>query len=236
MIISEKHRYLFVELPHTGSKAVSAELREWYAGRSIHTKHARYSEFLRTASPEQRTFFVFSAVRNPLDVAVSLYFRYKNDHLGRYSTRRKTVGEGALRTFEWVQRTGADFPSFLRHEYRRPFAYDNFSSEAHDGFDYVMRFENLQDDFASVLGKIGVEPIRALPLVNRTAGKRDHFASYYTPEVIPHAMWVFGPFMERWGYAPPQEWGKVRVPLTARAAFHIGRPARRIRNVWRTGP
>jgi len=58
-----------VELPHTGSKAISAELREFYDGSQILRKHARYSEFLRTASLAEREYFAFSCIRNPLDVA-----------------------------------------------------------------------------------------------------------------------------------------------------------------------
>ena len=60
MIISHVHRYLFVELPHTGSSAVSRELREHYAGTQILYKHARYAEFLRSCSAEERDYFVFS--------------------------------------------------------------------------------------------------------------------------------------------------------------------------------
>jgi hypothetical protein len=227
MIISHRYKYLFVELPHTGTTAISAELRELYDGTKILHKHARYAEFLRTASVAEREYFVFSALRNPLDVAVSVYFRYKTDHRGRYSTPRGTVSRGDVELFRFIQRTGADFPAYFRHAYRRPLPYDNSSREAHAQFDFVMRFENLQDDFAKVLGLLGVEPQRPLPVVNSTSERRPDFVSYYSEEIIPRAKWVFGPFMERWGYELPPAWGSLPAPRTARVAFRVSGAFRR---------
>ncbi len=85
MIISDTHRYLFVELPHTGTTAISQELRECYDGRKILHKHARYGDFLRGATASQRDYFVFSCIRNPLDEAVSIYARLRSDHRNAYS-------------------------------------------------------------------------------------------------------------------------------------------------------
>lgn len=42
VIISHEHKYVFAELPHTGSTAVSRELRENYAGEKILGKHSTY--------------------------------------------------------------------------------------------------------------------------------------------------------------------------------------------------
>lgn len=221
MIISHTYKYLFVELPHTGSTAVSKELRELYDGSKILRKHARYSEFLRIATPEEREYFVFSSVRNPLDVAVSLYFRYKTDHHGRYSAERPTVTKSDIAWFRWIQRTDADFPTYFKRAYRRPIPYDNFSREAHRQFDFVMRFENLSDDFANVLEMLGIEPKRPLPVANRTTQRTTDFASYFPPELIPRARWVFGPFMEAWGYELPAGWGRLPAPLAARVAFRV---------------
>ena len=77
MIVSHEHRYVFIEVPHTASVAISTELRENYDGQRFLRKHATYRDFLRQATPEQRGYFAFAAVRNPLDVAVSRYYRFK---------------------------------------------------------------------------------------------------------------------------------------------------------------
>ncbi|MBA3404443.1 MAG: hypothetical protein H0U13_07160, partial [Gemmatimonadaceae bacterium] len=67
MIISDRHRYLFVELPRTGSTAIHRELCAMYDGEPILQKHATYGDFLKIATDDQRRYFVFSTVRNPLD-------------------------------------------------------------------------------------------------------------------------------------------------------------------------
>lgn len=224
MIISHRHRYLFVELPRTASTAISHELRELYGGVPILRKHASYKEFLRRATPEERSYFVFAGIRNPLDDAVSLYFKYCTDHKQKFTaladgrrSRRRLAEYVAAARFRFIRRTEADFPAYFRRFYRIP--YNTWSDMGHRDFDFVIRFENLQADFARALELIGLEPKRPLPQVNRTGGKGRDFASYYTPEIIPRARRVFGPYMEQWGYSFPAEWGDAPLPWWVRGEY-----------------
>lgn len=216
MIISHKYKYLFVELPRTGSTAISAELTEFYDGQSVLHKHATYLEFLKTATPEEKQYFVFSGIRNPLDDAVSLYFKYKTDHKSRFSNPAKLarqkglVGYISRQKFKFIRNTEVDFPTYLRKYYKIP--YNNWSGLSHKQFDHIIRFENLVEDFAQALHLIGIEPVRPLPLVNPTGSKKKDFLSYYTPDIVEHARNVFGPFMQEWGYEFPAEWGNKPVP------------------------
>ncbi|HET6380050.1 MAG TPA: sulfotransferase family 2 domain-containing protein [candidate division Zixibacteria bacterium] len=217
MIISHTHRYVFVELPRTGSTAIRQELRELYDGHPILHKHATYDEFLRQASPEERTYFSFAAVRNPLDDAVSRYFKLRTDHKGKYSGAGKKKKPRLLqriqdeRMYRFLERTDADFPTFFRRFYVLP--YDTWASITHHRLDFVMRFENLAADFEEALRRSGLEPKRPLPVVNSTASRRRNFETYYTPDLYGRARRVFGPYMERWGYTFPEEWG-VESPST----------------------
>jgi len=160
LIISDRHRYLFVELPRTGSTAVRRELRALYDGRPILTKHATYGDFLRVATEDQKRYFVFSSVRNPLDDAVSKYFKVKGGRAhgalprgtrgDRPSGKRRGKDRLINRLLDrhmtrFVRRTGADFPTFFLHYYVLP--YDTWASLAHHRFGLVMRFETLADDF-----------------------------------------------------------------------------------------
>ena len=85
MFISHRHRFLFVQLPHTGGSAIAAEICENYGAERILRKHSPYHEFLGIASSEERRYKVFAAIRNPMDEALSIYFKYKNDHHGQFS-------------------------------------------------------------------------------------------------------------------------------------------------------
>jgi hypothetical protein len=235
VIISDEHRYLFVELPRTGSMAISAELRAHYGGRPILGKHSTYREFLRAATPEQKRYFVFSGVRNPLDAAVSRYFQLRTDIRGRFTDPHKRRARTTLvervedRVYRWVNERDADFTEFLLRWYLLP--YDTWTSLDHRRFDHVIRFEHLQEDFAELLRRLGLEQVRPLPVVNRTDQRERDFASYYTPRAIRRAGWVFGPYMEEWGYAFPPSWGPVRVPAWARLALRVARLVRGV--YWR---
>ncbi len=215
MIISHRYKYLFIEIPRTSSTAISQELRRNYEGVPILRKHSDYLEFLKIATPEERNYFVFSGIRNPLDDAVSLYFKYKTNHKMKYTNSNRLAEKGGSVThaniakFNFVQNTDADFPAFFKRAYKLP--YNNISSLSHQFCDFIIRFENLQKDFATALRLIGIEPKGPLPQVNKTGGRDNHFLSYYTPEIIAHAKWVFGPFMKKWGYEFPPEWGSTHV-------------------------
>ena len=232
MIISDEHRYLFVELPRTGSMAISAELREFYGGQAILGKHSTYREFLRVATPDQKRYFVFSGVRNPLDAAVSRYFQLRTDIRGRFTDPRKRKSRQTLveriedRAYRWVHERDADFTEFLLRWYLLP--YDTWTSLDHKRFDHVIRFEHLQEDFAEVLRRLRLEQVRPLPVVNRTDQRDRDFARYYTPKAIQRATWVFGPYMEEWGYPFPESWGRVTVPWWSRIALQAARLVRGI--------
>ena len=230
MIISHKYRYLFVELPHTGSTAISNELRTLYHGRAILHKHATYHEFLRVATPQEKQYFVFSAIRNPADDVVSYYFKYRHGKFTFFNNRRRL-----RRLLYWRQLQKAqalienevDFPTFFLNHYRLP--YDNWSALAHHDFDFVLRFEQLSDDFSAVLAKLGIEEMRRLPVRHKTPERQQDFWSYYTPETWEHAKQIFGPFMQKWDYTFPAEWGEWSVSPVAQMRFEVLRLLRKAR-------
>jgi hypothetical protein len=200
---------VYVLLPHTAGTAVAAELCEHYGGERILSKHSAYHEFLEMATASERSYRVFSAVRNPLDEAVSIYFKYKTDHDGQFSTAQAqgsiSVTRRDLERYDFIRNTEASFSSFLRRFYRLP--YDNWSRLAHRRFDLVLRFENLQEGFSKMLEIVGAEQVRELPQKNVTGERDERYLEHFTPDTIEHARRVFGPFMEKWGYEFPATWG-----------------------------
>ena len=233
MIISHINRYVFVELPRTGTTTIDKELKEHYAGVPILTKHSKYHQFLKIASEEEKQYFVFSTIRNPMDDAVSRFFKIKSNHSRRH-TRLKSIKrrKGAVERYEdllfhYVQRNEMDFPTFFKWVYRFP--YDNWASLNHRDFNFVIRFENLQEDFAQALELIGLEQVRPLPMRNTTKIRNRDFLHYYTPDAQAQAKRVFGPFMKQWGYEFPAEWGEVEVPWIHEVQYEW---AHRVRSVY----
>lgn len=239
VIISSEHRYVFVELPRTGSTAIRKELVSQYGGRAILDKHSTYRDFLRVADEDEKRYFVFSGVRNPLDDAVSHYFKLKTDHHGRFTDqarRRYRLGNTGAdvyrrsglnrrgerpvrrrlnerldnRKFDYIHRRDADFADFFRRYHWLP--YDNWSRLSHGAIDRVIRFEHLRDDFAAVLDALSLEMKRTLPVMNKTSDKEVDYLRYYTEEIISLAKFVYGPYMRKWGYRFPSEWGDEPPP------------------------
>ena len=119
MIISHKYKYVFLEIPHTGSTAISRELRASYDGVSILRKHAFYPEFLSVASPEEKEYLVLAGIRNPLDEAVTVYHKYKTNHDGLYTDKANLRENGGwltpdnLARFRFIQDNDADFETYF---------------------------------------------------------------------------------------------------------------------------
>jgi hypothetical protein len=223
MIVSDSHGYVFVELPRTGSTAVRRELRDHYDGRPILHKHATYEQYLRHASAEQRGYFAFSAIRNPMDSVVSRYYKLKTDHRGQFSRDEDGGHPGRLnrlldhRLYAYLRRSNADFASYFMRYYWLP--YDTWACLSHDRLDYILRFERLDDDFETVLRRIGIEPVRRLPVVNATTREDRGLGTHFTAPTHQRARRVFGPYMERWGYHFPDEWGLEPPSRAQRAQY-----------------
>ena len=79
-----------------------------------------------------------------------------------------------------------------------------------------------------MLRRLGIAPVRPLPARNVTPGKDPDFLRYYTPRAAQRARWVFGPYMEEWGYELPEAWASRPVPATARVYLHFARWFRRL--------
>jgi hypothetical protein len=214
MIVSHRYKYLFVEFPHTASTAIRGELLAHYNGVPILHKHATHIDFKKIATAEEKNYFVFSCIRNPLDVAVTVYHKCRklNSRITEYpKVKRYHLHHWLIegRKAALVASARTDFPTYFRRTYRLP--HSDWSNLAHLDFDFIIRYENLQEDLAQVLKLLGIEQKKPLALVNRTDGKSRDFISYYTPDIIPRARWVFGPYMQAWGYRFPEEWGDEPV-------------------------
>jgi hypothetical protein len=194
-----------------------------YEGQPILYKHATYPEFLRVASEDEKTYFAFSTIRNPLDQAVSRFFKLKTDHNGQFSDPQRKRAKRWVnrlvdeREYRFAQRQDADFATYLRRYHVLP--YDTWASVSHDKLDFVMRFERLADDFDEALRRIGIEPVRRLPHTNPTKAKDAEYPSYFPPSSHARARRVFGAYMEKWGYSFPPGWQVGELTWTDRAAY-----------------
>ncbi|NJN96773.1 MAG: hypothetical protein HC875_23015 [Anaerolineales bacterium] len=72
---------------------------------------------------------------------------------------------------------------------------------------------------SEALKRLGLEQKRPLPLVNPTKNREGSYLSYYPPTLQAEAKRVFGPFMRKWGYQFPSEWGDASFPWSSQLGF-----------------
>ncbi|MEM7468154.1 MAG: sulfotransferase family 2 domain-containing protein [Pseudomonadota bacterium] len=223
MVISHELKFVFIEVPHTGSHSITQELLEHFSCERILRKHANLSQFLGQASKEERKYFKFATVRNPLDTAVTDYCKLEGNHKGQYTNPSALLKNGGhvteehLAQFNFIHDNQADFSDFMR-EFRNKI-YHNWFLLGSEQMDFVIRFEDLQSGYKEALKRIGVQTPRDLPHVNPTKKKRKNFTEFYSEDIRDMIVANYGPFMQKWNYSFPETWGERSIPLTNRMRF-----------------
>lgn len=214
MVIGKKYKYLFIETPRTGSTTLSKELRESYGGKEIVHKHANYHEFIKQASDKEKGYYVFAGVRNPLTESVSSYNKLLSNHLGMYTDPQYFLENGGWvskkrrEMFAFVQEHKS-YKKYLEKYHRLPYTSNININKQH--CNYIIRFENLADDFSHILKEIGAKQKRKLPHVNKTKKESSMDEIFADKATRDKAIQVFGPYMLEWGYESPDGWPELKV-------------------------
>lgn len=199
MIISHKHKFIFIHIPKCAGSSIARSLREYYGydekldnadlnefamfrcdrkyGNADYlNEHSTYNEvkeYFDNNNLNINDYFKFSFVRNPWARRMSQY---------KYGRRmfKKTNAE-------WTQKYDKlSFCEFIKMHcdcqlnWISKEAFPPSSKKKHEvAIDYIGRCENLQEDFNNVCDKIGI-PHRQLPHSNKT--KHKHYTEYYGDE------------------------------------------------------
>jgi hypothetical protein len=86
---------------------------------------------------------------------------------------------------------------------------DNGADDPFANVDYIMRFENLADDFRAVCTAICISPV-TLPQYNRSS--REHYGKYYDDELREFVRTRFAAEIERFGYTFEEQPATGRYP------------------------
>jgi len=189
-IISSEKKFVFVHIPKTGGNSLQKTLLEHgeyldfidgfikkvvnndpvYFYNHMSTKHCRARDIKYFMGNEAwESHFTFCTIRNPWDRLVSAYFfiaqRKKNQ-------RGKVVG-------------AMSFDSFARTLCTlQPYGIKPFYTDSDDNIivDRIIRTEDLNQDYNSILQSCNVPPINVVPHVNTS--EREHYSHYYNDELI----------------------------------------------------
>ncbi len=232
MIISHKYKFLFIGLPFSASSAISKELNLAYEGEPYLSKHSLYYEFEKEATEEEKKYFVFAVLRNPMEIVVTVYEKMRVNAKGNFTNPKLFKENGGHITekhrekFNYIKDNNATFQEYFLKYFTKPF--DNLSSLTLDSCDFVIRYENIAEDYIKALQRCGIESPRPLPIANKTAGKKKDLSKYYTDDIRQRSIMVFGPFLEKYNYTFPETWQNINVSLKSKILFELLGFARRI--------
>jgi hypothetical protein len=120
-----------------------------------------------------------------------------------YSVEELVADYSDIQKHRFIKNTDANFESYFRRYFKTPFSDMIDLSGAR--LDFVIRYENLQQDFSRPLDGLHIRQVRPIPKVNKTQGKDKPFDSYYPRELVDRAKRICGPFMRKWGYEFPPD-------------------------------
>ncbi len=198
-MISFQKRFLFVHIPKTAGNSIQSVLRGYSEDELVALrreqdgverfglrnpkykvkKHSALAEYRAALGESEFTkLYKFTCVRNPWDRMVSYYFT---------PTQKAEVWD--CKKFRKIISSAVSVADYLRLNKGKvdPFANVN----------YIMRFENLADDFRTVCAALDLSPT-TLPQYNRSS--REHYSRYYDEELRELVRKRFAAEIERFGY------------------------------------
>ncbi len=198
-MISFQKCFLFIHIPKTAGNSIQSVLRDYSEDQLVALrkeqdgierfglrnpnykirKHSTLREYRDTLGDEQlRKLYRFTCVRNPWDRMVSYYF-----------TPTQNPESWDRKKFRGIISKVVSIADYLRlnENEEDPFA----------NVDYIMRFENLADDFHTLCKQLKILPAM-LPQYNRST--RGHYSRYYDDELREFVRTRFAAEIERFGY------------------------------------
>lgn len=214
MLISHKHKFLFVHIAKTGGTSVRATLEKYrwrdplfvpqficsrlshWTGHRIGSKLPRHAKVIAAYEMLPREYFnslfKFAFVRNPWDLQVSSFHHIKRE-------RPHLLGGHK------------DFESFLKYKLdpARPYQYhidtsielqSDYLIDLHGNVlvDMIGRYENLNEDFAQICERIGISTRKLQH--KRKAKDRKDYRKYYTDETAEIVSQYFKNDLNLFGY------------------------------------
>jgi len=214
MIISYKHKYVFIHIPKTGGTSISHVLSKSLDTNSdIMLMHWMSSEELKNNQKtaikhdmpfsghlaarhidrklkDSKKYFKFAFVRNPWDRLVSLYFYLLS-----------TCNNNMTCSFtEWIMndisRIG-NIPLSCMLIHKKQPQIERLTNNNVLLVDFIGRFENIHEDFDKITNNIGVYNT-GLPHKNKT--HHDHYAKYYNNKTINKVRQWYKEDIDYFGY------------------------------------
>ena len=227
MIISHRHRFIFVQVPQTGCTAIGSYLLDNVDCESVISKHTTIETAYHQLDHDVRSYAVVASVRNPIDQVMSSFYKLKSDHHGELEAAADDGGASIkanrMERLEWAADPAHGFDDYVLTFLRKPYAPIWLGSMRRA--DQLLRFESLADDFDRARAALGCPDGPPLAYANRTSRPRDDLQiDAVSGPARAQLLRMCGPFMREWGYSEPDGWPAPDAhPATSLAYWAIPR-------------
>ena len=217
--VSEKHRFIYMASPATGSSATLAAFDKWEMGklypekpvrdeegRVVYSaKHGDYENFVSYGflKPEWKDFIRICGIRNPFSFHLNQYERAKtrlkqiDDPKSHFAMMSDEQREEKRKMFNNI--VGKSFKDFLMQKYKNTkenFLHRKFVINA----DYHIRQEHLNEDLMKLKEIISLPDGFQVEVKGVTAGgpnNREKYVKFYDEELIDFVYKLNKPFFDR---------------------------------------
>tara|TARA_B100000214_G_scaffold361141_1_gene324243 strand:+ start:322 stop:912 length:591 start_codon:yes stop_codon:yes gene_type:complete len=173
MIISHKHKFVFTEAPKTATSSIVKTFSRLGIERtSDYNTHATLpNQYINNSE-----YFVFRFTRNPWSRWVSAYFFWLHGRVARRILSGKEKNKGVISAHRVAcEKTPMEW---IRYRLSK-IASNSWEFDNPTNYNFVGKFENLQEDFNIVCDRIGI-PRQQLLHANKS--KHKHYTEYYDDE------------------------------------------------------
>lgn len=189
MLISHKHKFVYIAIPKTASSAIRTALGNYSEINSNHYNDEPPYRWHITALDLKKHFienkwnwdeyFKFSTVRNPWDRMVSNY-NFFSKYITLYEKNNKGK-EDIYTMFIDILQKNPTFEDYIKNHLQKEESYEFWYKDETGTIllDFIGKVETLQHDFDSICKKIGISQQK---IQCKNATKHEHYSKYYTNE------------------------------------------------------
>lgn len=145
-MINHNHKFIFIHIPKTGGTSL-----EYFfcKNEEVPHKHFNATSCKRHFSQQWDNYFKFSIVRNPWDKVVS-----------QWCMQKKRYGN-SIKSFKQFVEVPQGFPLQPQLWYLSEpscISYNSIINYVQGNIDFILRFENLQEDFNNLCSHLNINP------------------------------------------------------------------------------
>lgn len=201
-LISPKHNLLFILNPRTASTATAISLYDylktkWFPSIDIENeageiiiqkKHSTVGQLYEAGFLNQQqlnTYTIAVTVRNPFESLYSLYTKKRLAYQKLRNSKNAFINKipNQSKDLDFVLEN--DFSSWIVESYKKPFdngGYTQVNMKWVEGCNFVLRYENLQEEFARLSQHLKLKKNIEIIMHNTTKGKEAAYREMYSDE------------------------------------------------------